>query len=484
VEFYKDKSEFMSVEGKGLPVGFSVPSVASKEKLIGGSYEYSAMQSLISQFNMNYDKKYFLTASYRIDQTSNFPPQHRTANFPTIGLSWMASNEEFIKKLPAISFLKLRSSYGLTGDPDIGASRYMGLFDLNTQYNNNAAAVPLQLPNYNLTWEQTNAFNIGFDLGLFNRIDITFDFYNSITKNLIILVAQPLSQGFEYRWENAGTVTNQGIELGLNAKVVEAGDFNWDLGFTFAKNNNELSGIENPIFRSVNGVSQIYRNGGELYTFMLPKWLGVDTQTGAPVWEKITKDADGNIIKREPTSNYSEAEAQEVGSALPVFQGGLTTTISYRRFSLYANMAYQYGNKVYNFTRIFMDHDGHEPYYNYMEPKDDWSRWIKPGDVATHPSMQNAELSREHSSRFLEDGGFIKIRNVKLNYNFPKSISNKLKLQDLNLSFGVDNLYTFSNFWGQDPEVTLTQSDWSMPGVSDFKYPNSRLFVFSLNVKF
>ncbi len=484
LEFEKGKSEYMFVEGKGLPVGFNVPTVASKEKQIGGSYELGAMQSLISQFNVNYDKKYFLTASYRIDQSSNFPPEHRTAHFPSVAASWMASHEDFLKSSSAFSFLKLRASYGLTGDPDIGASRYMGLFDLNTQYNSNSAAVPLQLPNYELTWEQTNTLNIGVDLGLFKRVDLTVDLYNSVTKNLLVLVAQPLSQGFEYRWENAGQVTNNGIELGLSALIVDANDFKWDMGIVFAKNINELSGIENPIFRTVSGISQIYRNGAQIYTFMLPKWLGVDEQTGAPLWEKITKDENGVITSREPTSDYTEADPQEVGSALPDFQGGLTNTISYKGISLYFNVAFQSGNYIYNHTRQFMDHDGHEPFYNYMKPKEDWSRWEKPGDVATHPSMQNAELSRENSSRFLEDGSFIKVRSVRLSYSFPQNMITKLKLKELNVSLGADNLFTLTNFWGQDPEVTLNQGDWSMPGVTSFKYPNNKLFVFSLNIKF
>jgi len=123
-------------------------------------------------------------------------------------------------------------------------------------------------------------------------------------------------------------------------------------------------------------------------------------------------------------------------------------------------------------------------FYNYMKPKEDWSRWEKPGDVATHPSMQNAELSRENSSRFLEDGSFIKVRSVRLSYSFPQNMITKLKLKELNVSLGADNLFTLTNFWGQDPEVTLNQGDWSMPGVTSFKYPNNKLFVFSLNIKF
>jgi hypothetical protein len=131
-----------------------------------------------------------------------------------------------------------------------------------------------------------------------------------------------------------------------------------------------------------------------------------------------------------------------------------------------------------------MDNDGHEPYYNNMKPKDNWSRWEKPGDVATHPSMQNSALSTETSSRFLENGGFFKIRTLSLQYQLPHKWIEKIKLKDASISLIGNNLFTFTEFWGQDPEVTLNKQTWSMPGVSDFKYPNNQQVIFSLNVKF
>ena len=482
-EFQGGRFEFLSVEGKGLPEGFDVPAVAANEVQIDGSYTNAYFQSFISQINYNFDKRYFLTASYRIDESSNFPSGNRVAQFPTISGSWLAKNEAFLRDSEVMSNLKVRASWGITGDPDIGASRYMGLFSLNTQYNGEPGATPYQLQNTGLTWEKTNELNFGIDIGFINRINLTLDVYNNVTTDLIVLAAQPLSQGFEYRWENNGTLTNKGIEIALSTINVKTTSFEWGMDIIFAANDNMLSGIDVPFFTTVSGVSQIYRNDVSIYTFILPKWLGVDEQTGAPVWEKLTKDENGNIISREPTSNYAEATPQEVGNALPKFQGGFNTYFSFKGFSLYLSFAYQYGNDVYNFTRRFMDHDGHEPYYNYMVLKDDWSIWEKPGDQATHPSWQNAELSRENSSRYLEDGSFLKLRNVSLRYDFPKRWVSPA-LQGLALSFRADNLWTWTNFWGQDPEVTLNQADWSMPGVSDFRYPNSKQFVFNIEVKF
>jgi len=472
--------EFLSAQGTGLPEGFSVLDVASSEQQIGGLNTTEYFRSFISQLNYNYKKKYFLTASYRIDATSNFPPESRTAHLPSVAASWLLSNEDFIQNNASfITLLKLRGSFGVTGDPDIGASRYMGLFSLSSNYNGQPAALPYQLQNYDLTWERTNELNFGIDLGLFNRVNFTMDIYKNVTEDLIVLVAQPLSQGFEYRWENAGNVTNKGIELGLSAIVVKTPSLSWELGAVFAKNANELSGIGNSFYTTVGGVSQVYRDGGEIYTFVLPKWLGVDEQTGAPLWEKINEDG-----SKEPTSKYADATPQEVGNALPDFVGGFNTTLTWKGLSLYANFAYQYGNDVYNSTRRYMDHDGHEPYYNYMKPADDWVLWTQPGDVATHPSQQNAELSRENSSRFLEDGSFMKLRNVSISYELPKKWANAAKMHSVTLSLRADNVYTWTNYWGQDPEVNLQQADWSMPGVSDFKYPNNKQFVFNIDIKF
>jgi hypothetical protein len=321
--------------------------------------------------------------------------------------------------------------------------------------------------------------NFGLDMNFFKRIDFSVDIYNNVTKDLIVLVAQPLSQGFEHRWENAGEVTNKGVELNLNVIAVKSKSFEWNIGVNFSKNSNILSGIENPFFSSVGGVSQIYRNDASIYTFILPKWLGVDVETGAPLWEKINDDG-----TREPTSSYKDATPQEVGKALPDFVGGASTSISWKGLTLYATLAYQYGNDIYNYSRVAMDNDGHEPFINALVPKSDWSRWERPGDVATHPSMQNADLSTETSSRYLEDGSFIKIRNISLSYALPKSWSKGMKMQDVILTLRAENVYTWTNYWGQDPEVTLAKGDWSMPGVSDFKYPNNRQIVFNINLKF
>lgn len=476
-------SNYLTGSGHGLPVGFSVPSVASNQIKIAGSNTKSFRRSFISQVNYNYNHLYFVTASFRRDAISNFPPKSRFANFPSIAASWLISNMDFMKSSNVFNLLKLRASYGLTGNSDIGASRYMGLFSLNTQYDGNPAATPSQLQNYNLTWERTQEFDVGLDLAIFKRLSLTVDVYNNKTKDLLVYVSVPTSTGFEGQWQNTGNVTNSGIDASINGQIIDTKNTGWTVGINFGRDKDIISGLKSPLTVSIDGISQIYRNGGNMYTFYVPKWLGVDPQTGGPLWQQITKDANGKIISRKPTSNYANAAAQEVGNALPKFQGGFYTQFHYKNIGLSANFTYSYGNKVYNFIQQYMSSDGHEPFYNYMVLPTGTSRWKKPGDHATEPSMQNNALSTQPSSRYVQDGSFIKLNSINIYYRFPQRIAKALHLKDLTVSLDANDVHTWTNYWGQNPEATLQNAAWSMPGVNDFRYPNNRQFIFNIKMK-
>ncbi len=482
-EYSKNYWETSFIEGTGLPVGLEVPSAISTVSKVGGSDGTGAMESMLSQINYNYKNKYFLTASYRIDAASNFPKNNRVAHFPGISVSWLVNKETFLDK-KWLDLLRLRVSFGITGDPNIGEHQYLGLFNIDSHYNGNSAAIPYQLENLNLTWEKKQQLNFGIDLGISKIVDFSFDIYQNTTKDLILRIPQPLSQGFEYRYENRGEILNNGIEISLSTKNINKKNIKWTTSFNLSKNTNTLSNIGDSFQMTINGISQIYEDGAELYTFYLPKWLGVNSDTGAPQWEKVTYDNQGKVIARTATSDYSEATYQKVGHALADFTGGFTSNLQIYNFTFYANLSYQYGNDIYNFTRTFMDNDGHEPYYNNMLPAPGSSRWEKPGDNATHPSMQNNALSKEPSSRYLEKGNFLKIRTLSLKYDFNKNVAAKLHLKALSLGITANNLFTFTNYWGQDPETNINRNDWAMPGVSDFKYPNNKQFLLNLNVKF
>jgi TonB-linked SusC/RagA family outer membrane protein len=477
-------TETLGASGKGLPQGLNVLNVVSNNILVNGNNDKSMIQSFISQLSYDYENKYFLTGSYRVDGSSAFPSSKRYASFPAISAAWLASNESFFNS-KSIDLLKFRVSYGVTGTQDIGASRYLGLYSLTSQYNSQGAATPLQLASPNLTWESKYQANAGIDLSLFKRIDLTVDVYNNVTKNLLLQVSQPLSVGFEQRWENVGQIVNNGVEINLNTMNIQGSNFQWNTGFNINFNTNKLRQLPSDIIKTGSwAISQIYRNGGNLYEFYMPVWAGVDKQTGAPLWEKVSQDAQGNPTGKTTTSKYADATYQEVGSALPKFQGGFTNQFTFKNISLSVNAYFLSGNKVFSNDLRFVMNDGSDPYMNQAVLPKGYNIWTKPGDVATNPSPQNSANSTETSTRYLKDGSFISIRNITLSYKLPVALIQRLKVNGIVVSLSADNVYTFSNFFGQDPQTTITPAAFVTPGVSDFKYPNNRQFLFNIDFKF
>ena len=478
-------NETMGGEGKGLPPGLKVLDVVSGNVLVSGANDEQYISSVISQVNYSYADRYFLSASYRVDGSSAFPKSKRFGSFPAISAGWLLSNEAFMENTDAINLLKLRGSWGITGTQDIGASRYLGLYALKYQYNGNSAAIPYQSPSPDLSWEAKHQLNLGLDIGLFKRIDLTVDVYQNTTKNLLLQVPQPLSVGFEYKWDNVGEIINKGIEVSLNTRNITTKNFEWNTTFNYSMNSNKLRNLPTQLVKTGSwAISQIYRNEGNLYEFYMPEWLGVDPNTGSPLWQIINKDADGKVIGTEATSDLNKATMQEVGSALPKYMGSITSSWRYKNFTLSVNAYYLGGNKVYSNNLRFVMNDGHEPYYNQIVLPDDYSIWGKPGDIASNPSPQNSANSNLTSSRFLKDGSFFSVRNINLSYELPKHVIRHIKMEGVVISLSADNVYTFTGFLGQDPQTTIVSADYSTPGVSDFKYPNNRQYMLNLNFRF
>ncbi len=469
--------DYIMGSGMGIPEGLRVPSVASGQYMIEGTPSRSVMQSIISQVNYNYLQKYFLSASYRIDQSSQFAPNKRTAMFPSVSAAWLISNEDFIKNIPAVSNLKLKASWGKTGMKDIGPYRYMEMFSFSSQYDGQPAAVPTQMANPDLTWEQTDQYNIGLEIGLFKRMDIEVDFYRNMTKDLLVERALPPSGGFRTQWQNIGEDLNTGVELSVSAAIVKSGNFTWSVDLSGSYNRNELSGFGNDTILTANsyGVTQIYHDGAPLYSWYAKEFSGIDPADGTMLWV----GNDGEI-----THEYQDARYVEYGTPMPKFQGGFATDLRYRSFSLRGNFSYLSGNKIFNYFRRYVDHDLQETQFNVMMPRDDYRLWQKPGDIATKPLPQNARNSFDPSTRFIDDGSFLKVRNITLSYELPQETVLKLKLSGMTVSIAGDNIYTFTNFWGQDPEVSIEPGSGNLPGYAEFKYPNNRQYVISLNIRF
>jgi TonB-linked SusC/RagA family outer membrane protein len=471
-----DNYDFIRGEGTGIPEGLSVPSVAANEFKIEGAPEKSVQQSLISQVNYSFNNRYFLSASYRIDQSSSFAPNKRTALFPSISGAWNINNEQFMQAASFLNNLRLKISWGKTGMRDIGPHMYLEQFKYSTTYDGQNASVPYQMANPDLTWEQTSQFNTGLEIGLFNRIELEINVYDNVTDDLLVYRDLPPSGGFSKQWQNFGKVENTGLEIGLNSVNIKTTNFSWTTDFSIGFNKNKLSGFGNDTIYNTNdyGISQIYHDGGSLYSWYTKEYYGIDPANGSMLWV----DKDGN-----PTHDYENAREIEFGSPIPKMQGGFGTEFKYKGLSLRANFSFLSGNKIYNYFRRYVDSDLQEVGFNVMMPRDDWKLWQQPGDVADHPLPQNAINSFSPSTRHIEDGSYLKIRNITLAYELPLAWISKLKLTGLTISLGADNLYTFTNYWGQDPEVSINPNN-GLPGYAEFKYPNNKQYVIGLQVRF
>ncbi|HCX21414.1 MAG: hypothetical protein CMB80_17550 [Flammeovirgaceae bacterium] len=483
--YYED----LGASARNIPIGLNVIGAASEPVSSYGNNLTANRTSFLSEFNYSYANKYFLTGVFRADASSKFAPNYRWGYFPGVSASWIISEEDFFES-SWMTYLKLRASYGEVGNDNVGTSYYpyLSFYNLSSNYNGDpAGSIPL-LADRTITWETVVSRNIGIDLAVLERINVSLDYYRNVTKDMLLDVQLPLSIGFEKQKRNTGEVLNQGAEFSINADVLKSTSaFSWNTGFNISWNTSEIQdlGGEDALLFGTNA-RQISQVGQALRQWYLPKWLGVDPDNGDPLWEKVNRDENGNVVSREATNNYNEAEFQAVGDVLPKYYGGWTNSFGYKGITLNVLLSYQYGNKVYHSARQLFDSDGAYPEYNQMNLMDDWSRWEQPGDDATHPLPKRGGnlQSNAVSSRYLEDGGYIRLRNVSLGYSLPESMISAMKLQSLYISLSADNLFTWTKFSGLDPESRISNTAYELPGFQDFKYPISKQYLIKLTAKF
>lgn len=488
------KNDYTIAEGTGMKSGLTVLNAASPNA-VGGYYVEGEGWSLFGQAQYSYKEKYIATASLRADANSVFAPKQRIGYFPSVSLAWLISKEKFMENQNLITFLKLRASYGETGNSGIEPYSYLSTYTAESavQYQGKVGMYPKKQENPYLHWERARMTNIGFDINLKNRLEINLDLYNIINNDLLLDVPTAPSTGFSSITKNTGAIRNRGIEFQLNSTNIKKKNFTWTTGFNIGFNKNTVLRLpdDKDIIKTVgsNSARQIIRKGESLYSWYMPKWAGVNPDNGDPQWEHLIKDADGNVTGTTLTNVFSpDNDSQIVGCASPLFSGGLSNTFTYRNLSLAINLNFVYGNDIFNYTRVTMDTDGHYTDYNQMSIDNGlgWSRWKKPGDIATHPKAVSGGNKNADgiSSRYLENGSFLRIKNVTLSYNVPKSFCRKLHLDDFKIFLSGDNLYTLSRFSGMDPEVRLQSTMYELAGMYSMNYPVGRTAIIGVNFKF
>lgn len=476
----------LSTAVKGLPPGRPYATTATDilTNPRGGVNEHS-FQKFLAQADYNYANKYFAVASFVRERSSRFGNNNPAASFYQFGASWIVSSESFMQQIRTINFLKLRASFGTTGNAEIGDYGPLGLYSIDVAYSyaNAPGAAPLQKGNPDLTWETQKTANIGFDISLFKRIDLSVDVYQKTANDLLYRKPLPATTGYSFVWENIGSVRNRGLEFNLTTKNL-VGALSWETNLNMAFNRNKVLQLNDGALFSSPGSRQPIGLGHDMDEWNMPVWAGVDPATGDPLWEKIIKDADGKSFITYTNNYNSVANAtsrQYIGkSAAPKFTGGITNEFAYKGFSLSAFFNFVYGNYVYNDSRFYFDNDGVYEKYNQMVLADGWNRWSKPGDIATHPKpvLGGNKASNSSSTRYLEDGSYIRLRNINLGYNLPKSLLDRWKVLSARIFISGDNLWTGTRFSGVDPEVVLGS------GESSFKYPISKKLLVGLNISF
>ncbi|MDQ3683082.1 MAG: TonB-dependent receptor [Bacteroidota bacterium] len=480
--------DVLSTAVKGLPPGrpFATTATGVITNPRGGENEYS-FHKYLAQADYNFANKYFAVASFVRDRSSRFGNNNSAANFYQLGASWIVSSEAFMSSIRPINFLKLRASYGTTGNAEIGDYAALGLYSISStvSYAGAPGAAPTQKPNPDLTWEKQKAVNLGLDITLLNQIDLSFDVYQKTANDLLFQKPLPATTGYTSVWENIGTVRNKGIEFNLTTKNFTGKLFTWETNLNMAFNRNKVLALNEGALFSNSAGTQPIGLGHDIDEWYMPVWAGVDPANGDPLWEKIITDADGNRFVTYSNSYNAVATTsrQFLGkSAAPKFTGGISNTLAYKGFSLTAFLNFVYGNYIYNNTRFFFDNDGVYEAYNSMVLAEGWGRWEKPGDIVTHPKPvfggAASGTSNASSSRYLEEGSYIRLRNVTLGYDLAKSVISKLNLSTARVFISGDNLWTGTNFTGTDPEVVLSS------GSSSFRYPISRKILFGINISF
>ena len=479
------KSEYSTAAGTGMPNGVDALN-ATVPNSISGYVMPGASWAAFVQAGYDYGKRYFINATFRAEASSIFAPEHRVGYFPSVAASWLISNEDFMKDQKVVNFLKLRASYGITGNNNIPAYKYLSTYALKVSYQNITTAIPSRLSNPQLHWETANMAAVGVDIAFIDRIDMSIDLYNTDNTGLLLNVPVAPSTGFFEITKNAGTVRNQGIEYRLDAQAIKTKDWRWDIGFNIGFNRNRVTYTPDhiPFLQTASSVNQQVKEGQDIFSWYMKEWAGVDPNNGDPLWYVI--DEAGN---KTTTNNYNQATEHVVGKATPLFQGGLNTQVSWKGLSLSINTNFTYGNKVYNYNRQALDADGAYVGYGQYSITDSnlgWKRWENPGDVATHPKavLLGNKNSNQVSSRYLEDGSFFRLKNITLSYDFAHSLIPKKYMSKCRVYVSADNIWTATKFSGMDPEVSITTTTYKLAGMYADQYPVARNIVGGIEIEF
>ena len=435
-------------------------------------------ESWLSRAQYNYDERYFVSGSYLRQASSRFHPDHRWGNFWSVGAGWLINKEEWFNA-PWVDELKLKASYGENGNDNISDLLFTTYYSI-TNSNDEISLVPASLGNETITWEKNGKFNVGVDFSFFNgRLSGTVEYYSNRTNDMLSWFSLPTSFGWTGYYTNVGNMINNGFELSLFGDVIRTKDLTWSLYANLTTNHNEVTKLaESRRTNNVEGyagyISGNYYVGEGLsrYTLYMPKYAGVDPETGKSLWYKDKTepvlDAEGNpvldqygnpvtkVTGRTTTDTFSDATDYLCGDALPDVYGGFGTSLQWKGFDVSVDFTYQLGGKVYDgqYAQLMSFNRGQAIHADLL------NAWSLDNTTSNIPRLQYNDYNEAGatSDRFLTSASYLSLQNVTIGYTLPKSITSKIGLQALRLYVVGDNLWTWSKRQGLDPRQSITGS--------------------------
>ena len=449
-----------------------------KVESVSGSDKTTRMISYLSRANYDYQNKYYLGASFRMDGSSRLDPSNRWGKFWSVSGAWRIIEEKFMDPHKDwLTDLRIRASYGVNGTLPSDYFGYMGLSSLTEGYLSQPGITLSQIANKDLQWETNYNLNIGLDFGLWNRVNATLEFYTRTTKNLLMDCPISYTTGFGSYLMNIGKVRNRGVELEITSQNITSKDFTWTTSFNLSHNRNKILVLDGEQTQIISG-SQIHKVGESYRTFYLIEFAGINPETGAPQFYTNDLDENGNYIK-DITEDSSEANAIALDKhAEPNLIGGLTNTLRYKWFDLSFMFSYQFGGFSYDTWAQKTEHGGNDLEANIPTYYAD--NWKKPGDITRYELFieePDQAMNKISTTRRLHSTDFIRLKTLTFGVTLSSEWTKKIGVQNARLYASANNLWTWAAYDYYDPEAVQDGSAiWGTPPL--------KTVTFGINVNF
>ncbi|WP_258097862.1 SusC/RagA family TonB-linked outer membrane protein [Marinoscillum pacificum] len=497
-EFQKSTRHQTLTAGQGYPLDElkTLSSAAEVADWSGTLNEYSFL-SYFGRLNYKLQDKYLLGVSGRMDASSRFGENNRYGFFPAASVGWIISNEGFLGSSDVLSFLKLRASYGLTGNAGIGNYDHFGTY-VAAGYNGQSALIPSQIPNPDLEWEKTAQVDIGVDFGLFgDRLSGELDYYKKNTTDLLLNVPVLGTSGFSTQTQNIGELQNSGVEVVLNYDLIKGSAFSWSTSLNYAANQNKVTKLYGDT-EQIGPTSSRYMNaiivGEAIGVHYGVEFAGANPENGDAIFylnrdpsEEELNDGSAFTVDhlgdRYVTDNYNLAESKVLGNPNPDFIYGWTNNFKFKGFDLSILIQGQEGNKVFLGGGTFMTANAR---YEDNQTADQLDRWQQPGDITDVPQARlYANNGAQTSSRYLSDASYVRLKTLTFGYNFPRSILGNSFISSARVYFSGQNLITITDYDGWDPEVNTDYLASNIFLGNDFySAPQAKTFTFGVKLGF